>query len=193
MSQSGSRLRPNRRALTDHSRATARHPQRRGDLRDAVGARPTPYAQEHDVGRSQVRSLRAQGEYSLLSSWVRSFTGAALRIKFADLSEYGYGVAILSESKYGFSCQGNVLRISLLRAATAPDAGQDQGECLLATFYFLLAGSHRLCFPGKHEFSWAVLPHRGHFLQSSVPIAAYLFNSPLHGVSTHFHQTTDPF
>jgi alpha-mannosidase len=79
--------------------------------------------------------------------------------KFADLSEYGYGVAILSESKYGFSCQGNVLRISLLRAATAPDADQDQG---------------------KHEFSWAVLPHRGHFLQSSVPIAAYLFNSPLH-------------
>lgn len=38
------------------------------------------------------------------------------RLQFADLSEYGYGVAILSESKYGFSCRGNVLRISLLRA-----------------------------------------------------------------------------
>ena len=48
--------------------------------------------------------------------------------KYADLSEFGYGVAILSESKYGFSCRGNVLRISLLRAATAPDAEQDQGE-----------------------------------------------------------------
>lgn len=36
-------------------------------------------------------------------------------------------MAILSESKYGFACQGNVLRISLLRAATAPDAEQDQG------------------------------------------------------------------
>jgi hypothetical protein len=34
---------------------------------------------------------------------------------------------------------------------------------------------------GKHEFSWAVLPQRGHGLQSHVPIAAYLFNSPLHG------------
>ena len=54
----------------------------------------------------------------------------AARTKFADLSEYGYGVAILSESKYGFSCQGNVLRISLLRAATAPDADQDQGGAL---------------------------------------------------------------
>ncbi|KAI0061336.1 glycoside hydrolase family 38 protein [Artomyces pyxidatus] len=79
--------------------------------------------------------------------------------KFADLSEFGYGVAILSESKYGFSCQGDVLRISLLRAATAPDAEQDQG---------------------KHEFSWAVMPHDGHFLQSDVPIAGYLFNSPVH-------------
>ncbi|KAF9497318.1 hypothetical protein BDN71DRAFT_1445060 [Pleurotus eryngii] len=46
--------------------------------------------------------------------------------KYADLSEFGYGVAILSESKYGFSCTGNILRISLLRAATAPDAEQDQ-------------------------------------------------------------------
>ncbi|EPQ55548.1 glycoside hydrolase family 38 protein [Gloeophyllum trabeum ATCC 11539] len=79
--------------------------------------------------------------------------------KYADLSEFGYGVALLSESKYGFSCLGNVLRISLLRGATAPDAEQDQG---------------------KHEFSWAVLPHAGHFLESDVPLAGYLFNSPLH-------------
>ncbi|TFY54220.1 hypothetical protein EVJ58_g8985 [Rhodofomes roseus] len=78
--------------------------------------------------------------------------------KYADLSEFGYGVAILSESKYGFSCRGNVLRISLLRAATAPDENQDQG---------------------MHEFSWAVMPHVGHFLESDVPQAAQLFNSPL--------------
>ncbi|KIJ07646.1 glycoside hydrolase family 38 protein [Paxillus involutus ATCC 200175] len=79
--------------------------------------------------------------------------------KYADLSEYGYGVAFLSESKYGFACEGNILRISLLRAATAPDAEQDQG---------------------KHEFSWGVMPHVGSFLESDVPMAAYIFNSPLH-------------
>ncbi|KAF9529896.1 glycoside hydrolase family 38 protein [Crepidotus variabilis] len=78
--------------------------------------------------------------------------------KFADFSEFGYGVAILSESKYGFSCQGNMLRISLLRSATAPDAEQDQGE---------------------HFFSWAVMPHEGSFLESDVPMAGYLYNSPL--------------
>jgi len=47
----------------------------------------------------------------------------------------------------------------LLRAATEPDAEQDQG---------------------LHDFSWAVLPHVGHFLESDVPIAGYLYNSPLH-------------
>lgn len=45
-------------------------------------------------------------------------------------------------------------------SATAPDAEQDIGN---------------------HEFSWALMPHQGHFLESDVPMAAYLFNSPLHG------------
>jgi alpha-mannosidase len=70
-------------------------------------------------------------------SFLVGFGVLPARIKFADLSEYGYGVAILSESKYGFSCQGNVLRISLLRAATAPDAEQDQGRCLWLPFLIL--------------------------------------------------------
>ncbi|KAJ8597085.1 glycoside hydrolase family 38 protein [Rhizopogon salebrosus TDB-379] len=97
--------------------------------------------------------------------------------KFADLSEYGYGVAFLSESKYGFACEGNVLRISLLRSATAPDADQDQG---------------------KHEFSWAVMPHVGSFLESDVPNAGFIYNSPLHvrtvpGQSESFLTPSLPF
>ena len=36
-------------------------------------------------------------------------------------------------------------------------------------------------FIGAHQFSWAILPHEGHFLESDVPMAAYLFNSPLRG------------
>lgn len=34
---------------------------------------------------------------------------------------------------------------------------------------------------GRHEFSWAVMPHAGSFLESDVPIAAFIYNSPLHG------------
>jgi alpha-mannosidase len=40
-----------------------------------------------------------------------------------------------------------------------------------------------------HEFSWAVYPHQGHFIQSDVPVAAYLFNSPLHGAPDFSHFT----
>lgn len=79
--------------------------------------------------------------------------------KYCDISEFGYGVAFLNDCKYGASADGQFMRLSLLRAATAPDAEQDQG---------------------KHEFSWAVLPHATHFMQSDVPIAAQFFNSPLH-------------
>lgn len=92
--------------------------------------------------------------------------------KFADLSEFGYGVAILSESKYGFSCIGNVLRISLLRGATAPDAEQDQGE---------------------HRFSWGVYPHVGGFLESDVPVAGFLYNSPLRGVFSCYRPSVSWF
>ena len=64
----------------------------------------------------------------------------------------------------------------MLRAATEPDAEQDQGmwipEEVVAVIDLLVSG--------LHDFSWAVLPHVGHFLESDVPIAAYIYNSPLH-------------
>lgn len=40
--------------------------------------------------------------------------------KYIDLSEYGYGMAMLNDCKYGFAVEGNTMRISLLRGATGP-------------------------------------------------------------------------
>lgn len=48
--------------------------------------------------------------------------------RFADLSEPGYGVALLNDCKYGYSCRGSTLCMSLLRAPKAPDAHCDMGE-----------------------------------------------------------------
>lgn len=48
--------------------------------------------------------------------------------KWADLSEAGYGVSILNDSKYGFATVGNLMRLSLLRAPKAPDSHADMGE-----------------------------------------------------------------
>lgn len=51
--------------------------------------------------------------------------------KWADLSENGYGVSILNDSKYGFATVGNLMRLSLLRAPKAPDAHADMGKLFL--------------------------------------------------------------
>lgn len=100
--------------------------------------------------------------------------------QYTNLSKYGYGVAFLSESKYGFVCEGNILHISLLRAATGPDAEQDQGESFTLRSRLAMAYIVPDLYVGKHEFSWGVMPHVGSFLESDVPMAAYVFNSPLH-------------
>jgi len=50
--------------------------------------------------------------------------------KWADLSENGYGVSILNDSKYGFATCGNLMRLSLLRAPKAPDAHADMGKLI---------------------------------------------------------------
>jgi alpha-mannosidase len=78
--------------------------------------------------------------------------------RFADLSEHGFGVALLTDSKYGYSCHGNELRISLLRSPTSPDPEADQG---------------------RQEFAYAVLPHVGGWREGGVLAEAHRFNAPL--------------
>lgn len=81
--------------------------------------------------------------------------------KWADLSENGYGVSILNDSKYGFATVGNVMRLSLLRAPKAPDAHADMG---------------------RHRIRYAILPHSGPLDHRTVR-TAYNFNQPLTAVS----------
>jgi alpha-mannosidase len=78
--------------------------------------------------------------------------------RFSDLSEPGFGVALLSESKYGYSTFGNVMRMSLLRAPKHPDPHADMG---------------------RHEFAYALMPHAGGWREAGVVAAAHCFNSPL--------------
>jgi alpha-mannosidase len=78
--------------------------------------------------------------------------------KWVDLSEPGFGVALLSESKYGYSTFGNVMRMTLLRSTKRPDPDADQG---------------------RHEFSYALMPHSGSWQEAGVVAEAYRFNVPV--------------
>jgi alpha-mannosidase len=78
--------------------------------------------------------------------------------KFCDLSEFGYGVALLNDCKYGFSVRGNVMSMSILRSPKAPD---DK------------------CDMGRHTFNYALQIHKGTFLESNVVQNGYEFNTPV--------------
>jgi alpha-mannosidase len=78
--------------------------------------------------------------------------------RWADLSEPGYGVALLNDSKYGYACHENVLRLSLLRAPKYPDQSADIGE---------------------HRFRYALFPHENSPQLGGVISEAAAFNQPL--------------
>jgi alpha-mannosidase len=78
--------------------------------------------------------------------------------RFADLSEHGFGVAVLTDSKYGYSCYAGELRVSLLRSPKSPDPEADMG---------------------RHEFAYALVPHVGDWRHGGVLAHAVAFNAPL--------------
>jgi alpha-mannosidase len=97
--------------------------------------RPTHYSTSHDLARYEVPGHR-----------------------LADLSEHGFGVALLTDCKYGYSTYGNEMRISLLRGTTVPDPEADLGE---------------------HRFAYAVLPHAGGWREAGVVAEAARFETPI--------------
>ena len=77
---------------------------------------------------------------------------------WVDLSEDGFGVALLNDGKYGHDVSGNVVRLSLLRSPTWPDPEADRG---------------------RHRFAYALLPHAGPPTTAGVIAQAHAFNAPL--------------
>lgn len=78
--------------------------------------------------------------------------------KYVDVSDNGYGVAMLSESKYGWRVKDGLISLNLLRSPVYPDPNADRGE---------------------HHFKYAFMPHAGDAYESEVIKQAYLYNMPL--------------
>jgi alpha-mannosidase len=100
--------------------------------------------------------------------WSTSWDRARYEVpghRWADLGEPGFGVALLSESKYGWSCYGNELRLSLLRGSRSPDPEADLG---------------------RHEFAYALYPHAGGWREADVIAHGARFNAPLVRVAGDF-------
>ncbi|MGI5893900.1 MAG: glycoside hydrolase family 38 C-terminal domain-containing protein [Candidatus Merdivicinus sp.] len=78
--------------------------------------------------------------------------------KWADLSESGYGVALLNDCKYGHAIHEGHMSITLLKSGILPNPVTDQEE---------------------HTFTYALLPHIGDWRGGHVPEAAYALNIPV--------------
>lgn len=78
--------------------------------------------------------------------------------KWMDLSEYGYGAAILNDCKYGCDIHDSVMSLTLIKSGIFPDPHADQG---------------------RHEFTYSLYPHKGDFRRGEVIKEAYDLNCPL--------------
>lgn len=75
--------------------------------------------------------------------------------RWVDIGDARFGVALLNDSKYGYSVTENVLGLSLLRSPLYPDPDADQGH---------------------HRFTYALLPHVGTWAEAGVVEAAACLN-----------------
>jgi alpha-mannosidase len=81
--------------------------------------------------------------------------------RWMDLSARGAGLAILNDCKYGHSCHGHVMGLSLLRSARFPDPRADIGE---------------------HEFTYSLMAHDGDWRRAGVDVEAEALNDPMFAV-----------
>jgi len=99
------------------------------------------------------------------NSWEQAkFEVPALR--WADLGDGRHGFSLLNESKYGYDCQGNVLRLSLLRSPVWPDPNADRG---------------------RHRFSYALYPHVGDWKSALTVRHGYEYNYRLQAQVVQSH------
>jgi alpha-mannosidase len=81
--------------------------------------------------------------------------------EWVDVSEPGYGTAVLNDSKYGVHVDGTDVSLTLLRSPNDPDPEADRGH---------------------HEFTYALLPHDDDPVTAGVDAAATELNAPTRAV-----------
>ena len=90
--------------------------------------------------------------------------------QWADLSEEGYGVALLNDCKYGYDIRDNRMRLTLLKSSNYPDPQADAGH---------------------HRFTYSLLPHVGSWQEAGVSRHAWDLNAPLYAVPGEIADSLD--
>lgn len=91
--------------------------------------------------------------------------------KYCDLSEYGYGVSLLNDCKYGHAVHAGVMNLTLLKCGTFPDPTADKCE---------------------HRFTYSLCPHSGDYREAGIIQKAYELNVPMTAVKVGGNKGTLP-
>ncbi len=78
--------------------------------------------------------------------------------KYCDLSEYGYGVSLMNDCKYGHAIHDGVMSLTMLKCGTFPDPEADKCE---------------------HHFTYSLFPHAGDYREAGTIKKAYDLNIPM--------------
>jgi len=82
-------------------------------------------------------------------------------IRWVDLSDDDYGLALINDSKYGYDVKGNTVRLTLVRTSYSPDPKPDYG---------------------RHEIVYSIYPHSGDWRDAQTYRRGYEVNHPLEAV-----------
>ena len=86
--------------------------------------------------------------------------------RWADLGDGKHGFSLINDSKFGYDDENNVLRLTLLRSPTWPDAEADRGH---------------------QHFSYALYPHAGDWRQAMTVRHGYEYNYALQAMQVAAH------
>lgn len=81
--------------------------------------------------------------------------------KYCDYSEYGYGVALMNDCKYGHDVHDGVMRLTLLKSAIYPNPDADR--CM-------------------HAFTYSLAPHIGDYRETGIVQMAYDLNQQMEAI-----------
>jgi alpha-mannosidase len=87
-------------------------------------------------------------------------------LNWMDISDDDYGLSILSDTKHGFSANGNTAAMTMIRTSYEPDPEADRGE---------------------HSFIYSIYPHSGDFTKSDTVRKGYELNHKL--IKSYFKGT----
>jgi alpha-mannosidase len=94
--------------------------------------------------------------------WNTSWDWARFEVcahKWADVSEDGFGVSLMNDSKYGYDIKDSIMRLSLLKSGMEPNPTADREE---------------------HRFTYSLYPHGGDWRDAGTVKMAYELNVPLY-------------